>query len=326
MTVAADEARRDELGRPPELGHSELRRPADRVRRRPAGPVSAPGAAGPSTAAELATGGIDPRYAREWLEQQAVNGVLDVLDASAAADQRRFVLPAGHDEVLLDRDSLSYMAPLTRLMVSTAHALPKVIEAIRTGGGVAGPTTASTRARARPMAIDRSTSSCSAASGCRPFQRSTRDCERRPPARVADFGCGPAGAASPSRAPTRGRRSTASTSTRRRSSSRVRTLRPRASPIASGSTSATPADPASPGVRPGHRCSRRCTTCRDPVEALRVMRGMLAPGGAVLVVDEKVAEQFAAPGDDVERLMYGSAYVLPARRPVGARPRPAPVP
>jgi hypothetical protein len=42
-----------------------------------------------------------------------------------------------------------------------------------------------------------------------------------------------------------------------------------------------------------------------PVEALQVMRGMLAPGGAVLVVDEKVAERFTAPGDDIERLMYG---------------------
>jgi hypothetical protein len=28
-------------------------------------------------------------------------------------------------------------------------------------------------------------------------------------------------------------------------------------------------------------------------------------GGTVLVVDERVAETFTAPGDDVERLMYG---------------------
>ena len=44
------------------------------------------------------------------------------------------------------------------------------------------------------------------------------------------------------------------------------------------------------------------------------MRGMLAPGGAVLVVDEKVAEKFTAPGDDVERLMYGFSVLccLPA--------------
>ena len=36
---------------------------------------------GPATAPELATrAGIDARYAREWLEQQAVAGILDVDD------------------------------------------------------------------------------------------------------------------------------------------------------------------------------------------------------------------------------------------------------
>jgi SAM-dependent methyltransferase len=35
--------------------------------------------------------------------------------------------------------------------------------------------------------------------------------------------------------------------------------------------------------------------------SLRLVR----PGGTVLVVDEKVAETFTAPGDEVERLMYG---------------------
>ena len=43
----------------------------------------------------------------------------------------------------------------------------------------------------------------------------------------------------------------------------------------------------------------------DPVGALRTMRRLVAPGGAVLVVDERVAEDFTAPGDDLERLMYG---------------------
>jgi 2-polyprenyl-3-methyl-5-hydroxy-6-metoxy-1,4-benzoquinol methylase len=43
----------------------------------------------------------------------------------------------------------------------------------------------------------------------------------------------------------------------------------------------------------------------DPVGALRTMRRLVAPGGTVLVVDERVAETFTAPGDDLERLMYG---------------------
>lgn len=41
-----------------------------------------------------------------------------------------------------------------------------------------------------------------------------------------------------------------------------------------------------------------------PVEALRVMRSLLAGGGAVFIVDERVGETFGVPGDDVERLNY----------------------
>ena len=43
----------------------------------------------------------------------------------------------------------------------------------------------------------------------------------------------------------------------------------------------------------------------DPVSALRAARALLAPGGAVLIGDEKVAETFTAPGDELERFMYG---------------------
>ena len=46
-----------------------------------------------------------------------------------------------------------------------------------------------------------------------------------------------------------------------------------------------------------------------PVEALVAARESLAPGGSVLVVDERVAERFAAPGDQVERVMYGWSVV-----------------
>ena len=37
-----------------------------------------------------AAAGIAPRYAQEWLEQQAVAGVLDVDDVTADANARRF--------------------------------------------------------------------------------------------------------------------------------------------------------------------------------------------------------------------------------------------
>ena len=43
----------------------------------------------------------------------------------------------------------------------------------------------------------------------------------------------------------------------------------------------------------------------NPVPVLRAVRESLAEGGSLIVVDERVAETFAAPGDDLERFMYG---------------------
>ena len=43
----------------------------------------------------------------------------------------------------------------------------------------------------------------------------------------------------------------------------------------------------------------------DPVGVLAAMRRLAGDDGAVVVMDERVAETFTAPGDDVERLMYG---------------------
>jgi 2-polyprenyl-3-methyl-5-hydroxy-6-metoxy-1,4-benzoquinol methylase len=42
-----------------------------------------------------------------------------------------------------------------------------------------------------------------------------------------------------------------------------------------------------------------------PVEALRAMHGLMAEGGTVIIADERVNDTFTAPGDDVERYMYG---------------------
>src|SRR5262249_12759095 len=53
-----------------------------------------------------------------------------------------------------------------------------------------------------------------------------------------------------------------------------------------------------------------------PVEALAAARAALAQDGSVLVADERVADAFSAPGDPIERMMYGWSVVhcLPASR------------
>jgi hypothetical protein len=42
-----------------------------------------------------------------------------------------------------------------------------------------------------------------------------------------------------------------------------------------------------------------------PIEALRAARSSLAAGGSMVVADERVAERFTAPGDEIERFNYG---------------------
>ncbi len=46
-----------------------------------------------------------------------------------------------------------------------------------------------------------------------------------------------------------------------------------------------------------------------PAEVLATAKRLLAPGGAVLIADERVAETFTAPGDETERLFYAYSVV-----------------
>jgi hypothetical protein len=86
---------------------------------------------GPATSDELAVRtGTAPRYAREWLEQQAVTGWLKV------EDDGRFRLPAGVAEAFTDPASLAFVAPLSRMLVAPVVQMPALLEAYRSGGGV----------------------------------------------------------------------------------------------------------------------------------------------------------------------------------------------
>jgi hypothetical protein len=92
---------------------------------------------GPATAPELAQrAAIDARYAREWLEQQAAAGILDVDDVTAEPDERVFALPAGLEDVFLEPDSEHLVAPLGRFVIGGAQTMPALMDAFRSGAGV----------------------------------------------------------------------------------------------------------------------------------------------------------------------------------------------
>jgi len=90
---------------------------------------------GPLTSTELAeAAGIHERYGREWLEQQAASSLLEL---QPSGDTRRYRLPEGHDEALLDSSSLSYIAPLARSLVGAVKPLDALLAAFRSGAGLA---------------------------------------------------------------------------------------------------------------------------------------------------------------------------------------------
>jgi SAM-dependent methyltransferase len=79
--------------------------------------------------------GISERYAREWLEQQAAGGFLDIVAGSTSAD-RSYALPAEHVPVLLQPTHPAYFGAAGQLLQAVAAAVPAVADAHLRGGGV----------------------------------------------------------------------------------------------------------------------------------------------------------------------------------------------
>ena len=67
--------------------------------------------------------GVQERYVREWLEHQAVAGVVIV---DGVNGDQRFKLGPGAAEVLGDRDSLNYLAPLLQLAAGAVKPLERM--------------------------------------------------------------------------------------------------------------------------------------------------------------------------------------------------------
>ncbi len=265
---------------------------------------------GPTTSTELASrAGIAERYAREWLEQQAVGSIIDCDDTSAAADARRYTLPPEYAEVLLDPDSRSHLVPAVRMIVAASQQLPALMEAYRSGGGVGwaryGPDMSEGQEGGnRPFYVHEMGEWIAA--GLPEVHARLGEAG----AKVADIGCG-------------GGWSTISIA---RVYPQVEAHgfdldepaieRARANAEAAGVADRVTfhsVDPREAG--PAHRydlvTAFECIhDMPHPVPVLATMRAIVDEGGAVMVMDEGVAESFTAPGDDLERLMYGFSTLV----------------
>jgi 2-polyprenyl-3-methyl-5-hydroxy-6-metoxy-1,4-benzoquinol methylase len=274
--------------------------------------AGAPGLA----AGDLATrAGIDARYAREWLEQQAATGLLDVASHADDPEARRFRLGAEHGP-LLERDAPDYLAPMARMMVAIGRRMDAITDAFRTGDGIQwddyGPDMVVGSADAnRVMYLD--------ALG-REWFPAIADVHARlraqPSARVADLGCGP-GWSSIAMARAYPAISVDGFDIDERS---IELARHHAQEAGLADRITFHLRDASDETLQGRYDLVTAFECihdmSRPVEALRVMRGLRAPGGTVIVADENVNETFVAPAGDIDRLFYGFSITtcLPAGR------------
>jgi 2-polyprenyl-3-methyl-5-hydroxy-6-metoxy-1,4-benzoquinol methylase len=275
-----------------------------------------------ATASELADAtGTNERYAREWLEQQAVAGILEVESAGTEPEERRYLLPEGHDEVLLERDSLYYVAPFAQQMVGITRPLPAVLEAFRTGGGVPYPDYGEDMREGiaygnRAMFVNLMGTEWLPA-----IPDVHERLQAEPSALVADIGCG-AGWSSISIA-----RAYPKVGVDGFDLDESSIAEAKANAEAEGLTDRVTfqvRDAADPELSGRYDLAIAIECIHDmsrPVEALRAMRSMVGNDGVVLVVDERVGEDFVAPSNEIERLMYG--YSILHCLPVGMAERPS---
>jgi len=257
---------------------------------------------GPASAPELARrSDTQVRYAREWLEQQAVSGLL-VVESDGAPDERRFAIPASTAEVMTDPTSLAFLAPMGRMFGAVGPVLPRLLEVYRTGGGVSwddlGDDARESQADANRPWYDQRLGSALAS------VPAAHDVLAAPGCRVLDVGCG-GGWSSIALARAYPSATVLGVDIDQPSvdmatahaqqegvSDRVRFLRKDAASLPEETVD----------IAFAFECVHDMPR---PVEVLHAVRRALAPGGSLVVMDEAVADVFAPDGDELERLMYG---------------------
>jgi 2-polyprenyl-3-methyl-5-hydroxy-6-metoxy-1,4-benzoquinol methylase len=256
---------------------------------------------GAVTPDELAgAAGIHPRYAREWLEQQAVAGIVEIEDG-------RYTLPRGHAAALADPDAEAYAPPLARSAVALARPLPALMDAFRTGGGV--PWTAyGDDGREAQADMNRVQFLAHLGTEWLPAMPDVDARLREPGARVADLACGAgwssiAIARAYPEAHVDGFDGDDASIELARANAEAEGLADRVRFQVQDATQPAPG---------GYDLVCVFEAIHDmarPVEALAAMRAMAAPDGAVLVMDERTNEALTV-GDPEERYLYGASVLV----------------
>jgi 2-polyprenyl-3-methyl-5-hydroxy-6-metoxy-1,4-benzoquinol methylase len=261
--------------------------------------------AGAMTAPQLAgEAGIFPRYAREWLEQQAAAGIVTVDDVSAEPDERRYGLPSGHAEPLLQPESPYSIAPICKSFVAVAGVMPELVAAFRSGGPVPWQAYGRDMVEAqgdfnRPWLVG---------SFATEYLPSIPDVHERlmsePGAKVADIACGVGWAAiSLARAYPN---VTVDGFDLDEASIEIAIRNATDAGVAERVTFEA-RDAADPTLRGAYDLATVVESIHDmsqPVAVLGSIREMLKPGGTLIVADERTEDTFMAPASETERIFY----------------------
>ncbi|MCW2572040.1 MAG: methyltransferase protein [Frankiales bacterium] len=260
-------------------------------------------AAGPSNAAQLArSAGIAERYAREWLEQQAVSGVVEVDDASLPAEERRFTLPNAHAHVLLEDDSEACMKPCAAVVPWVSKAVDIMVEEFRRGAGAAFGLFELHDVQAgftRPVFVNHLTQSWLPAL---PDVQAQLTAGGR--VRIAEIGCGE-GLASITIARAY---PNAEIDGYDLDDASISAARKAAADAGVGERARfelrDAADPAITGDYDLVMAIEMLHDVPDPVGILRTMKKLAGADGAILVADERTEDSFTVPTNEMERFFY----------------------
>jgi ubiquinone/menaquinone biosynthesis C-methylase UbiE len=258
------------------------------------------------TPAELAAvGGIHERYAREWLEQQTASGILEAENPGAPDDERRYRLPPGHHEVLVDESSLDFMASLAQGVVGCTPALEAVLEAFRTGGGVAyaayGADAHESQARGTRASYEKLLTTTWLPAVPALHARLQAD----PPARIADVACGHGHS---TLAIARGYPKVLVDGIDLDESSIDAARKLLSASGLEDRVAFHHRDASDPDLTGRYDLVTLFEALHDmthPVEVLKTLRAMLAPEGCLFMADERAAERFSPDAGETERLHYG---------------------
>jgi 2-polyprenyl-3-methyl-5-hydroxy-6-metoxy-1,4-benzoquinol methylase len=258
----------------------------------------------PMTSIQLANATrTQERYVREWLEQQTVTGILQVENATAPALERRFIIPSSRVEVLVERDSLNYLAPLAQLAVGAVSPIHSVLDAFRNGGGVPYADYGADLVEGQG-AINRAMYLQELGQAWLP---SIPDVHAKllEGGKIADFGCG-VGWSSIGMAQAYPNAQVDGFDLDRLSIEQAR--HHAADARLNGRLTFHLRDAGDPSLAGQYDLVTAFECVHDmsnPVAALRTMRHLAGENGAVIIADERVGDAFTPEGNDVEWMMYG---------------------